>query len=74
MDVIECLTGVFQPVSVHEIRRPIKPERPRRYRDLLKEVNLEPKVFVGLGKISCATFQLLGPNSNLRLQPVCQFA
>ena len=39
-DEIEGLTGEFKPNLIHEIRRPIRLERPGGYRELLQQPNL----------------------------------
>ena len=49
-DEIEGLTGVFKPNLIHEIRCPIRLERPGGYRKKLQQSNLELQLFVGSGK------------------------
>ena len=43
-DEFEGLTGEFKPNSIHEIRRPIRFERPGGYRKLLQQPNLELQI------------------------------
>jgi hypothetical protein len=50
-DEIEGLTGEFKPNSIHEIRCPIRLERPGGYRKMLQQPNLELQLFVGFGKL-----------------------
>ena len=50
MDVVECLPGVLQPDLVHEIRCPVRPDRPGRYRNMLQQANLELQLLVGIDK------------------------
>jgi hypothetical protein len=53
-DEIEGLTGVFKPNLIHEIRCPIRLERPGGYRKMLQQPNLELQLFVGFGKLPCS--------------------
>jgi hypothetical protein len=53
-DEIESLTGEFEPNSIHEIRCPIRFQRPGGYRKVLQQPNLELQFFVGFGKLSCS--------------------
>ena len=53
-DEIEGLTGEFKPNSIHEIRCPIRLERPGGYRKMLQQPNLELQLFVGFGKLPCS--------------------
>ena len=53
-DEIEGLTGVFKPNLIHEIRCPIRLERPGGYRKMLQQPNLELQLFVGCGKFCCS--------------------
>jgi len=50
-DEIESLTGEIEPDLIHEIRCPIKLERPGGYREMLQQPSLELQLFVGLGKL-----------------------
>src|SRR5580700_8775417 len=49
-DEIEGLTGVFKPNSIHEIRCPIRLERPGGHRKMLEQPNLELELCVRRGK------------------------
>ena len=53
-DEIEGLTGEIKPNLIHEIRCPIRLERPGGYRKMLQQPNLELQLFVGCGKFSCS--------------------
>ena len=50
-DEIESLTGEFKPNLIHEIRCPIRLERPGGYRKMLQQPSLELQLFVGFGKL-----------------------
>jgi hypothetical protein len=52
-DEIEGLTGEFKPNMIHEIRCPIRLERPGGYRKMLQQPSLELQLFVGFGKLPC---------------------
>src|SRR5579863_6021418 len=51
-DEIEGLTGVFKPHLIHEIRCPIRLERPGRYRKMLQQPDLELQLCVRSLKFS----------------------
>ncbi len=51
-DEIEGLSGEFKPNSIHEIRCPIRLERPGGYRKMLQQSNLELQLFVGFGEFA----------------------
>jgi hypothetical protein len=53
-DEIEALTGIFKPHSIHEIRCPIRLERPGGYRKSLQQPNLELQLCVRSGKFGCS--------------------
>jgi hypothetical protein len=50
----EGLTGVLKPNLVHEIRCPIRPERPGGYRNTLQQSDLESQLFIGFDKLPCS--------------------
>ena len=43
-DEIESLTGVVKPNLIHEVRRPIRLERPGGYRKSLQQSGLELQI------------------------------
>jgi hypothetical protein len=47
LDEIESLAGELEPNSIHEIRCPIRPERPGGYRELLQQPGLQLQIFIG---------------------------
>src|SRR5580704_1682427 len=51
-DEIEGLAGVSKPNLIHEIRCPIRLERPGGYREMLQQPNLELQLRVRSGKFS----------------------
>ena len=58
-DEIEGLTGVFKPNLIHEIRCPVRLERPGGYRKTLQEPNLELQLCVRSCKLSRSLSDLM---------------
>jgi len=53
-DEIEGLTGEFKPYLIHEIRCPIRFERPGGCREMLQQPGLELQFLVGFCKLPCS--------------------
>ena len=76
-DEVKSLTGEFKPNPIHEIRCPIRLERPGGHRKLLQQRNLELQLRIGLLQLTIKAARLGQPFfagaavSRVRIPPRC---